>query len=569
MRKSTIAFLGAVIAILTCLVGTTQGRTVDGVQLKTSSSRGPHPVVHAPRMAGIAAGEYELIYDNGAEVYSPDDDVVDAEWAVRFTSPQPCSLVYIRLVTFQPAGPLSISIYNDDGGGGPGTVKAGPFYVYATGDLTDQRIDFPTPVDVGASDFHVAIKIMQAATPHPTFDNDGGTLRTTYHSAGQPWGAVSNLDMVMRAYVRLYGADITPPTIWHIPVQMAFSEDGPVPISAQINDQNGISSANVRYSANGISYSSAAMTGGAGVFTGAIPSFSAGTNVRYYIDARDASPQQNIGLLPAGGSSAPLTFMAQPGHQLMYDDGAPEQFWIESDIYDGNAFAVNFTPSHYPAIVSHLRVLLNDTVSVALTIQKNTGGAPGDVIAGPFVASANPYTGWADVIIPEGQQPLITIGDFYVVLWWFPASPALPGVATDTTQKYNRSAWYDNAFGWNRFPLGNFMIRAAVQNPTGISESGGNGTPSDWTLEPNYPNPFNPSTSISFSIPSVSAVRLDIHNVLGQSVRELYSGQLNPGRYTIDWDGRDQRGNTVNSGVYFFTLQTNSHTQSRKMLLLK
>jgi hypothetical protein len=117
-------------------------------------------------------------------------------------------------------------------------------------------------------------------------------------------------------------------------------------------------------------------------------------------------------------------------------------------VYDGNAFGVNFTPASYPAVVSHLRVLLNDTASAVLTVQANPGGAPGEVLAGPFVVSAGTNTGWADVIIPEGNQPVITSGDFFVILWWFPSSPAIPGVGTDISSDARRSVWYDNAFGW-------------------------------------------------------------------------------------------------------------------------
>ena len=570
MKKTAIVLCYIWLVSLALPPGVSEGRTFTNTVLPAHRLSSPRPVGITPLAAGANFGEYLLMYDNGPAVYDPVDDVVDAEWAVRFTPTQACSLVYITLVTFQPAGPISISVYNDDGGGGPGTVKAGPFMIYASGDLSDQRVDFPTPIDVGASDFHVAVKIMQAATPHPTFDDDGGTLRTTYHAPGNAWIAASNMDMVMRAYVKLYGADITPPTVWHLPVGTAFSADGSVSITASVSDLNGISNASVRYSTDGLTYLTALMSASGGYYTGSIPAFSAGTNVRYYVQAKDASPQQNTGTDPPENTTRPFRYIVQPGHQIKYDDGIPEQFWIESDVYDGNAFGVNFTPSSYPAQVSHLRVLLNDTASVVLAVQANPGGAPGEVLAGPFVVSADTNTGWADVIIPESQRPVITSGDFFVILWWFPTSPALPGVGTDTTSaKVNRSVWYDNAFGWYYFDNGNFMIRAAVQNPTGIEELTGSPAPSDWRLEPNYPNPFNPSTTISFSLPSPSHTQLQIHNILGQVVRELYDGDLGEGHHTLNWDGRDAAGNPVNTGVYFYTLRTNSFTQTRKMLLLK
>lgn len=571
MRKAAVVLGCLVLSNLVLLVGVADGRAFTPERLPIRHTDSPQSVGPVQLSASANEGEYLLIYDTGPTVYDPVDDIVNAEWGVRFTPTQACSLVYITLVTYQPAGPLSVSIYNDDGGGTPSTLKAGPFMIYASGDLSTQRVDFPTPIDVGNSEFHVVLKIMQAATPHPTFDSDGGSLRTTYHAPGQAWVAASNMDMVLRAYVRLYGADLTPPSVWHMPVGTAFSADGPVKLTASISDGSGINSAVIRYSTNGGgTYQSATMTLGSGSCTGYIPAFSAGTNVRYYVQVKDNSPGQNTATDPPQGVTSPFLYTVQPGHELKYDDGIPEQFWIESDIYDGNAFGVNFTPTSYPAVISHLRVLLNDTASVALTVQADPGGPPGDVIAGPFVVSADTNTGWADVIIPEGSQPVITSGSFFVILWWFPSSPTLPGVATDTTViSPNRSVWYDNSFGWYYFDLGNFMIRAAVQSPTGVEELTGNAVPVEYTLEPNYPNPFNPSTSIKFSLPARAHIQLRIHNILGQAVRELFTGELESGHHTFEWDGRDLMGNAVSSGVYFYTLRTNSSAETRKMLLLK
>lgn len=570
MRKAAIVLGFTLWLSLTLFAGIGEGHTFTSTALPAHRLNSPRPVGNDPLAAGVSVGEHLLMYDNGPAVYDPVDDIVNAEWGVRFTPPQACSLVYITLNTYQPAGPISISIYNDDGGGGPGIVQAGPFMIYASGDLSDQRVDFPAPIDVGAADFHVVLKIMQSSTPHPTFDDDGGTLRTTYHAPGDAWVAASNMDMVMRAYVRLYGTDITPPSVWHMPVGTAFSADGLVKVTASVSDLSGISSATIRYSTDGVSYGSAPMSASGAYYIGWIPAFSAGTNVRYYVLVKDNSPQKNAATDPPENITSPFRYTVQPGHEIKYDDGIPEQFWIESDIYDGNAFGVDFTPSSYPAVVSHLRVLLNDTTSVVLTVQANTDGPPGDVLAGPFVVSADTNTGWASVLIPEAQQPVITSGDFFVVLWWFPSSPALPGVGTDTTSVApNRSVWYDNAFGWYYFDGGNFMIRAAVQSPTGVEELTGGPAPLDWRLEPNYPNPFNPTTTINFSLPSPSYVQLRIHNILGQVVRELYAGNLGEGRHTLNWDGHDDAGNPANTGVYFYTLHTNSFAQTRKMLLIK
>jgi len=93
--------------------------------------------------------------------------------------------------------------------------------------------------------------------------------------------------------------------------------------------------------------------------------------------------------------------------------------------------------------------------------------------------------------------------------------------------------------------------------------------PEFYELAQNYPNPFNPATTISYSLANPGHVELTVFNVLGQTVRELVSGDQNAGRYKIIWDGTDNSGQTVATGVYFYRIKTDDFTRSRKMLLLK
>ncbi|MCK4573708.1 MAG: T9SS type A sorting domain-containing protein, partial [candidate division Zixibacteria bacterium] len=81
--------------------------------------------------------------------------------------------------------------------------------------------------------------------------------------------------------------------------------------------------------------------------------------------------------------------------------------------------------------------------------------------------------------------------------------------------------------------------------------------------------PFNPSTTIEFSLPRRSAVSLTIHNILGEKVRTLIDKDLPAGTYTIEWDGTSDRGVDMATGIYPYRIQTESGSLSRKMLLLK
>jgi Secretion system C-terminal sorting domain len=88
-------------------------------------------------------------------------------------------------------------------------------------------------------------------------------------------------------------------------------------------------------------------------------------------------------------------------------------------------------------------------------------------------------------------------------------------------------------------------------------------------LNNNYPNPFNPTTNITFSIPQNSNVRLDVFNSLGQLVKTLIDQNYASGNYTTIWNARDNFGNKVNSGVYIYRLSTKNYVDSKRMVLMK
>jgi hypothetical protein len=94
-------------------------------------------------------------------------------------------------------------------------------------------------------------------------------------------------------------------------------------------------------------------------------------------------------------------------------------------------------------------------------------------------------------------------------------------------------------------------------------------TPLQIELFNNYPNPFNPTTTISFNLPTAQEINLEIYNIKGQKVKTIYSGTAEPGRHSMVWSGVDSSNKAVGSGVYFYQLQTAEKTYHRKMLLMK
>ena len=88
-------------------------------------------------------------------------------------------------------------------------------------------------------------------------------------------------------------------------------------------------------------------------------------------------------------------------------------------------------------------------------------------------------------------------------------------------------------------------------------------------LHPNFPNPFNPSTTLRFDLPEAGWVELSMFNVLGQQVRTLVNGVREAGYYRLEWDGTDEAGQAVASGTYLARLQTREGVLMHKMLMVK
>jgi len=105
--------------------------------------------------------------------------------------------------------------------------------------------------------------------------------------------------------------------------------------------------------------------------------------------------------------------------------------------------------------------------------------------------------------------------------------------------------------------------------PTDVIEEGEPELPEKYELRQNFPNPFNLSTTIAFEIPTRQTVTLCIYDILGREIRRLLDKSLTAGKYKINWDGLDNSGNPVSSGIYLYRLETESAELSKKMILLK
>ncbi|MDO9578744.1 MAG: choice-of-anchor J domain-containing protein [Candidatus Cloacimonadales bacterium] len=88
-------------------------------------------------------------------------------------------------------------------------------------------------------------------------------------------------------------------------------------------------------------------------------------------------------------------------------------------------------------------------------------------------------------------------------------------------------------------------------------------------LKGNYPNPFNPTTTIAFSVITPGPVSIDIYNIKGEKVKTLVKGEFDAKEYNVVWNGTDDNGKQVSSGVYFYKMISNNYSSTRKMIMLK
>jgi len=171
-------------------------------------------------------------------------------------------------------------------------------------------------------------------------------------------------------------------------------------------------------------------------------------------------------------------------------------------------------------------------------------------------------TPYADDVDDDGDIDIVLAGwDRNVHIWDFPAAYSASAAQWPTFQHDAARTGF-----WNHH----------TTTPTDVGDQGPGddvaAIPSVPMLSQNRPNPFNPMTSIAYGVPASSGrthVRLTIYDVSGREVRRLVDGSQAPGSYNALWDGRDDRGQRVHSGVFFYRLQVGRDSLTRKMTVLK
>ncbi len=201
---------------------------------------------------------------------------------------------------------------------------------------------------------------------------------------------------------------------------------------------------------------------------------------------------------------------------------------------------------------------LTDTLTVQGSyIQTGEGalevelGEPADLLLGIDVAQLD---GTLRIALASGFTP--QVGDSFVVLQASSVVNEFQQVETPVNIEVNIGYEAD------RVVVVVSNVITAVDEPTEL-------LPQDFALRQNYPNPFNPETSIEFTLPVASQVRLVVYDLLGRAVKTLVSGHLTAGYHTVQWDGRDEAGRLVASGLYLYRLETERAVLARRLVLMR
>ena len=118
-------------------------------------------------------------------------------------------------------------------------------------------------------------------------------------------------------------------------------------------------------------------------------------------------------------------------------------------------------------------------------------------------------------------------------------------------------------YGYSLYEIGIYNNVSTSVRSKDIS----NNLPSEFTLSNNYPNPFNPSTTIEYEIPKAAYVKLEIYNSIGELITTLENSFQNPGKYNVQWNGKNSKGEEVSSGIYFYRMSSNGLTLVKKMIM--
>ncbi len=324
----------------------------------------------------------------------------------------------------------------------------------------------------------------------------------------------------------------------------------PIHISAEITDVSGVDSAALYFRAGDDPWDFVVMTNEAGdTWTAELPLFESGDMVEYYVRATD---------LPGNESESETNVCAIGAPAWLHlDDGTVETI-VGSD--EAWSCGVLYDPGFFPLSIQSLEIGFDIDSDVEIHVWSvNEDGLPDEDLMDPFTAS---LTGGEYNIVELPAE--LQVAEPFVA--GFDASFGT-GIFFDVDGYFFENTTLVNfeGFGWAvlsdvGFP-GNFWIRVLVGCSTGVDENPSR--PAALELSA-YPNPFNPSTSVSLILPQAGDVRLAVYNLGGQLVERLQHGFLPAGNHKVSWNASGRA-----SGVYLAVLEQAHERVVSKLVLAR
>lgn len=256
----------------------------------------------------------------------------------------------------------------------------------------------------------------------------------------------------------------------------------------------------------------------------------------------------------------------QTAEILQHDDNSEESGYLLANLQKA---AVLFEPDYSNGNVSftHFQLFISSITNGPLVISawQNEAGLPGAEMSGFPISfdSDQLQPGWNTLQLPAEAVHEFSSGSFFAGYIQFVNSPQI-GLDEDSFGfSFNKSN------GWELISTGELMLRTIVDtDPINPTDNDPVLSTAEFQLS-NYPNPFNPQTTISFNLISAQKVSLQVFNAKGQLVRTLCNGMFPAGQNEIIWNGQNDNDKSLSSGIYFYKLKTKNIEKINKMLLLK
>ena len=247
--------------------------------------------------------------------------------------------------------------------------------------------------------------------------------------------------------------------------------------------------------------------------------------------------------------------------EIMNDDGVAEQGVV---VENSNFLGTKFEHTHQ-ATPQYIKFYIQtmDSGNMVYKFYRADNGIPTTGLSQPTtIQNSNLVQGWNTIEVTD--EYLFDNGEFYITFINIRHSPVI-GLDTDSNGNYFLST--DDGANWTAQTIGNLMVRAIVTD--GPVDNYNEEIAPVVSNITNYPNPFNPETTINFNMSKTGNANVTVYNLKGQLVKTILNGNVEAGNKEIVWNGTDTQNNSVASGVYFYRIKTSNQTINKKMVLQK